>query len=143
MFAHRFTVRAGQFRSQRANALIQLLNLRFAKDRAWRLVLEPVHKCREQVDVFHLHGRQLVLIVRFILSGRCTRRSLLLQLFGVYLLLLFHVLHAGSDRRLQIRIFLILVLRSIATCNRRLRLRLLRYLGLRHVSRTRVALGVF
>lgn len=57
MLAHSFAVRPGQLWSQGANALVQLLDLRFTKDRAWRLVLEPVHKRREQVDVLHLHWR--------------------------------------------------------------------------------------
>lgn len=69
MLAHGFTVRPGELGSERANAFIQFLDLRFAKNSAWWLVLEPVHKGGEKVDVFHLDGCQLVLVVRLVLCG--------------------------------------------------------------------------
>jgi hypothetical protein len=67
VFAHGLTVRAGKLGPERTNAFIQFLDLRFAKNSAWWLVLEPVHKRGEEVNVFHLDGCQLVLVVGLVL----------------------------------------------------------------------------
>jgi hypothetical protein len=70
VFAHGLTICPGELGSERTNAFIQFLDLGFAKNSAWWLVLEPVHECREEVDVFHLNGCQLVLTVGLILRWR-------------------------------------------------------------------------
>jgi len=67
VLAHGLTVSPSELRSERTNAFIQFLDLRFAKNSAWWLVLEPVHKGREEVDVLHFDGCQLVLIVGLVL----------------------------------------------------------------------------
>ena len=70
MFAHGLTIRPGELWPEGANALIQFLDLGLTKNSAWWLVLEPVHKGGEKVDVFHLNGSQLVLTVGLILRWR-------------------------------------------------------------------------
>lgn len=70
MLAHGLTIRSGQLWSKRSNAFIQFLDLGFAKNGAWWLMLEPVHEGGEEVDVFHLNRCQLVLVVGLVLCWR-------------------------------------------------------------------------
>ena len=70
VFAHGFTISPGELGSERADAFIQFLDLRFAKNSARWLVLEPIHKGGEEVDIFHLNRRQLVLTVWLVLCRR-------------------------------------------------------------------------
>lgn len=70
VFAHGLAIRPGELWSEGANAFIQFLNLGLAKNSAWWLVLESVHKRREEVDIFHLNRCQLVLAVGLVLCWR-------------------------------------------------------------------------
>jgi hypothetical protein len=67
MLAHGLTISPSEFGSKRSNAFVQFLNLRFSKNSAWWLVLKPVHESGEKIDIFHLDGCQLVLVVQLIL----------------------------------------------------------------------------
>lgn len=60
---HGLTQRSRQFRAELADALVQLLYLRFAQDCSGGLVLEAVHERREEVDVLGLDVGQLVLVL--------------------------------------------------------------------------------
>lgn len=73
MLAHCFAICPSELGSQRSDAFVQFLNLWFAKNRSWWLVLESVHKGREQVDVLHFDWCQFVLIVGLELRWCCIR----------------------------------------------------------------------
>jgi len=61
VFAHGLAVGPRQLRPQRANAIIQLLDLRLSQYRSGRLCLETINKSGKEVDVFRLHWRELVI----------------------------------------------------------------------------------
>jgi hypothetical protein len=63
MLAHCLSITAGQFRSKRANALVKFLNLGFSEDGSRRLMLQSIDKGREQVNIFSLHGTELVWVL--------------------------------------------------------------------------------
>lgn len=67
VFAHGLTICPGELGSERTNAFIQFLDLRFPKNSAWWLVLEPIHEGGEEVDIFHLNRCQLMLTVGLVL----------------------------------------------------------------------------
>jgi len=70
VLAHGLAIGSGELWPERPNAFVQFLDLGFAKNSAWWLMLEPVHKGGEEVDVFHLNRCQLVLIVGLELCWR-------------------------------------------------------------------------
>ena len=107
-------------------------------------MLQPIHKCREKINVLRLYRRQLELSVRLVLlrcrSWRRRREVSLFQLFGVPRLLLFHIVQTCRDCRLEIRIlFLFLLLRRTVRLSLRFRLR---QLTLRNIASAGVSLVI-
>jgi len=106
MLAHRLPVGPRQLRSQSANAVIELLDLRLAQDGSGGLRLESVDQRREEVDILRLDRRELIVVLgerKWGSGGSATDiRSLLLQYSSVSLLLLLHISKRRRDRRLQI-----------------------------------------
>jgi hypothetical protein len=64
MLAHRLAISTRKLRPQFANALVQLLYLWLSQDGTGSLVLQSVHKSREEVDVLGFDGGQFVVTLR-------------------------------------------------------------------------------
>lgn len=79
MLTHRLSVCPCKLWSQRPNAFVQLLKLRFTQDGARWLVLQAVDQSSEQVDVFGFYRRKLVVGLRYIDAGRAGSLLLLLE----------------------------------------------------------------
>lgn len=115
MLAHRLSVGTSQFRSQRSDAVVELLNLWFSQNCPWRLRLKAIDQRGKEVDVLRLHRGQFIVVlgkceVRYGRRGRRIR-GLLLQRSRVLLLLLFHICYRRSNGGLQICILILCLLR--------------------------------
>ena len=75
MLTHRLAVRPRELRTKGADAFVELLDLRFAENSTWRLVLETVNESSEEIDVLSFDGGEFEAGIRFI-APRCRRASI-------------------------------------------------------------------
>jgi hypothetical protein len=91
VLAHRLSVCPCQLWSQRTDAFIQLLELRFTQDGTRWLVLQAVDKSSEQVDVLSFDRCEFVVGLGYVSTRRARCVLLLLEVGRVFLLLFLHV----------------------------------------------------
>lgn len=115
VFAHGLAICPGKLGSQGADAVVQFLNLRLAQDGARGLGLKAVDQRGEEIDVFGLDWRQLVVVFRQDKRRRWRvtfSRGLLLQGCRMLLLLLLHI----GQRRRNCSLEIIILLLGLMCC---------------------------
>jgi hypothetical protein len=110
VLAHGLSVCPRQLWSQRTDALVQLLKLRFTQDGTWWLVLQAINQSSEQVDVLSFHGCELVVGLGYVSTRRARCVLLLFEVGRVFLLLFLHVCQRCGNCSCQLRIVFLIFL---------------------------------
>ena len=69
VLAHRLAISPCELRPQGTDALVQFLDLWLSQYRPWRLMLQAIHKCREEIDVLGFDLGELESVVLLVLTS--------------------------------------------------------------------------